>query len=255
MSGALLEPLMRFGQQRGRARDEQPHPSAMRAGQTPVRRGAVCSNVGTPIITVERGSRSSTLWDIKLRQHQHPRAGKERGMRRDKQPMHVKQRQHMQQDVTPPCIAFRLESPEFVERGCVGCQIAMRQHRALAATSGARRIKERRQIVGCTLRRLTIVRKRRSYGQQRAVALLSQCHHVAAARRVRDRLDLRQSCRSAHDNGRLGVAQKIVELGALISGVQWYVDEPRPQRGQIQHQTLGRFLDLNCDSIPGFQAE
>ena len=139
---------------------------------------------------------------VEPRQPQHPRSRQQRAVRGDEQTVHVIDRQRVQQDV-----AAR-EAPGFDEREAVRGEIAMREHRALRAAGGARRVKDAPRG-----------RRRRTRPSR-----------IRSAPRARDRGARPWSARSpalergdhaevvgiADDHARLRVAEEVGELG------RWY---------------------------------
>lgn len=61
--------------------------------------------------------------------------------------------------------------------------------------------------------------------------------------------------RVANDQRRRGIADKIVDLLDAIGGVHGEEHEAAAQAGQIDHQSLGRLLDLQGNAVAGLQTK
>ena len=66
----------------------------------------------------------------------------------------------------------------------------------------------------------------------------------------RERPHRRLDGRSAYDDRRLGVAEKISQLGFGIGGVQREIDAAGAQAAEVEKQRLGRLVDLHGDTFP-----
>jgi len=153
-------------------RDEQPHVAAgvaveARFRQQPrVHRGHAHEHGGL-------GQPAHHRRRIEPVHEQHAAARQQRRVGGHEQAMHVEQRQRMQQDILVAGVALLLEAPELVQHQRVGAQVAVRQHRALAATGGARGVQDGRQVIGAPAHGEERVRKRRSRFEHTAVAPLA----------------------------------------------------------------------------------
>jgi len=162
--------------------------------------------------------------------------------------MHVENRQRVQQHVVAAGFALLLEAPELVEHARVGGQIAVRQHRPLAAAGGARRVDDRRHVRAGPRHGGELVRERRRRLQQRAVSPLAERDHLRAAGLPRQRLQLGQPRRRADEDRRPHVVHEVRDLRRLVGSVQRHVGKASAQRRQVQHHRLGRLFDLHRDA-------
>ena len=131
----------------------------------------------------------------------------------------------------------------------------VREHGALGAPCGAGGVEEARQIVvgarHCHVRcRLLAGKIDEGAG---AIGLHArEGGHLVGGRSF---LDLRE-LRLGHDNdGGLGVADEILELGRHVGGVERIVDGAGLERRQIEHDVLDRLLDLHHDAVARLDAE
>ena len=238
LAGARLELAEGVGQQRRRTRDEQSH---VRAGGR-VEPGFVeQAHVHGGHTHEDSGARKVAhhLSRVELRQPDHLAAARERAVTRDEQPVHVKDRQCVQQHVA------RTPAPVLLERERIRGEVAVREHRALAATGGARGVENGREVVGATAHGLESIAARGRCREQRTGAVVAQREEVPHAVAARDRRDPRFVGGAAHDQPRLGVAHEVLHFGALVGRVQRQIHEPRAKRCQIEHQRLGRLVHLH----------
>ena len=141
--------------------------------------------------------------------------------------------------------------PEVLQNLRVRQQIAVAEHRALAAAGGAGGVEDRGQIAGRLRRDLVRVGKMRGAVEQRAGAVVVQREDVRHALLEGELADPREVPAGADHHRRLGVAQKIVQLGRLVGGVQRQVDEAGAQGRQVQHQRLDRLLGVRGHPAAG----
>ena len=174
---------------------------------------------------------------------QHATAVEQRGVDGHEQAVHVKDRQRVDQHVA--ALLRRSPTPVFLQHHGVGQQVAVRQHGALAAAGGAAGVQDGRQVIGPTLHRLLLVAAMRGALQQAAAAVVVQREHVARASLKGDLADPGEVAAAAHHHGRLGVADEVLDLGALVGRVQRQEGEARAQRGQVQDHGLDRFFHLH----------
>ncbi len=186
---------------------------------------------------------------VELREPDHRAAVEQRAVRGDEQAVHMEDRQRVDQHVA------RLPAPVVLQRERVGKQVAVAQHRALAAPRGARGVEDRGQVVGRAPRWLVAVAVQRGALQQRAAAIVVEREHVRRAGLERDLRHPAETASGAHHHRRLGVADEVLDLGRLVGGVERQVDEPRAQHRQVQHQRLDRLLGLRRDAAAGGQLE
>ena len=244
MAGAALKRGKGLGQQRCGAGHEEADVAADMAVEARLRQQP---HVVRGHAHHHGGARKTAhyLGRIELRQEQHARAGQQRRVRGHEQAMHVEQRQRMQQHVLVAGLALFLEAPELVEHQRIGTQVAVAEHRALAAAGGARGVQDGRQILGLARNRGKAVGKRRCQPEQRSVALLAECDHVRHPGDARQRRQFGLTLGRADEHRRLRIAQEVIDLRRLIGGVQRHVDQTGPQRRQVEHQSLRRLLDLH----------
>jgi hypothetical protein len=126
----------------------------------------------------------------------------------------------------------------------VGRQIVVRQHRALAAAGGARRVQDRGQIVvghGHGVKRIGM--RLRSV-EQRPGVIVVQREHMACARLGSRRAHPGQILVAAYNDRGLGIPQEVIDFARLVSGVERKVDVAGAQGRQVQHQRFGGFFYL-----------
>ena len=170
-------------------------------------------------------------------------------MQRHEQPVHMEDRQRVQQHVA------RHETPVDVQRLGVGGDVAVGDHGALGAPGRAGGIDERRKIVGLALggsAQGPLARRQlaegaaavRRHGQQRAHLVGGRCG-----------LDLGDALGRGDDDLGLGVADEILELGRRVGGVERVVDGADLEGRKVEVDAGKRLLDLRHDTIAGLQPE
>ena len=82
-------------------------------------------------------------------------------------------------------------------------------------------------------------------------AVRGQREHRRRGRQRRHRVE---SIRSADDHPRPGVADEVLELAALVAGVERHVDEPGAQAAEVQRQRVGQLVDLRDHAVAGHAA-
>ena len=110
----------------------------------------------------------------------------------------------------------RYASPNRLEGLRVRQQVAVAQHRALAAPGGAAGVEDGGQVVGAacgTTGRGGRQHEVRSALQQRAGAVVVEREHMRHAGLERELADPAGSCAGAHHHRRLGVANEVLNLG------------------------------------------
>ena len=245
VAGAGLKRRMRFGQQRGRAGNEQPH----RRGQ-----GAVKARiVQKPGVKGRHPHQNAGLWqkpqhrfDVKAGQKDHLAAGQQGYVCGDKKSVGVKNRQGMQQGIGGG------KPPEIRQNAGIGQQVPVAEHRAFGAARGARGVQDRCQIIGAA----------RGHGgggmplgKGGETALSCRVHgaHRNAQRRGHRRQS-RQIARIADQQARGGVLQKIVNLFRGIGRVQRQKHRAHPHRRAVQRQGLRGFVHLHRQPVAGAQS-
>ena len=81
--------------------------------------------------------------------------------------------------------------------------------------------------------------------QQRAGAVVIERKHVLRAGQKRHFAQPPEVAACTHQHRRFGIADEVVHLRALVGRVERQVHQARPQRGQIQHQRLDRFVHMS----------
>ncbi|MNI31128.1 hypothetical protein D3C73_850010 [compost metagenome] len=170
-------------------------------------------------------------------------------MRGHEQAVHVEDGQHVQQHVV------FAPAPIFVQHLRVGGQIAVRQHRALAAAGGAGRVQDGGQVFRLALHGLERLRQAARSVQQRARAVFVQRVDVRAAGLVGGALHPVLVLAGADHDGRLGIAQEVLDLGFAIGRVQRQVHQAGAQGGQVQQQRFRRLFYLHRHARPVGQVQ
>ena len=245
VTGPLLEFDMRFGEQRRRTRCEQPHVLAGGFGQA--------RNFQQPRIESRHTHHRRRFRQqphhpvgVEFRQEDHRGACEHHGVARNEKAVRVIDRQRVQEHILVG------EMPVFHERLRIGGEVVMRQHRALGAAGGARRIKDRGEIaaraggVGKFRRRF-----RGGFGQRALPARVERLHRANAVL-GRDLGKTRLFRRIAHNERRLGVANEIIEFGERVGGVERQIDRAGAQRREIKQQVFRRLFDLHRDAVARF---
>ncbi len=170
-------------------------------------------------------------------------------MQRHKQTVHVKDRQRVDQHIAPTVRpSGRRPAPVVLEHHGVGQQVAVREHRALAAPGGAAGVEDGGQIVGLPGRRRVAVAAMGGALEQAAGAVFVQGEHGLRTGLEGNLADPAEVLCAAHHHRRFGVADEIFDLGALVRGVQRQKHVPGAQGGQVEHRGLDRFLHLHRDA-------
>ena len=247
MAGLRLPFTMGLGEQRGGARDEEPHPRRGLDVQPLVLEkahveGRDAHQHGRPRHQLEDPV------DVELRQEDHRRAGEERDVGRDEEAVGVEDRQSMDQHVIGGV------GPSFAQRERVRDEVAVGQHRALGASGGARGVEQRGEIVGRALHRREVFRCRLCRVRQGPLALRVERDERRA--RLGGRLQQRLAPgRVADEDGGLGVADEVLDLCRGVAGVERQEGAARPHRAEIEDDRFDRLLDLGGDAVAGLHAE
>ena len=231
-------------QQRRRAGDEQAHVRARLARQrglgqhAHVQRGHAHEHGGLAAC-----ARSSAR-GVELLEPDHLAAVEQRAVERDEQAVHVEDRQRVDQHVAVGCQPqYRFSTCAFDE------QVAVREHRALAAPGRAAGVEDGGQVVGAPLHG-TCARRSCSAARSSSVPLRSsssvKTFFVPALNA--SLLTQPKLLAWAHHHRRLGVADEVVDLGRLVGGVQRQVDMAGAQHGQVQHQRFDDSFGLHRDA-------
>ena len=241
-----LERPMGLGQQRRGSRNEEPH--------VPCHFTREARIVQKPAVKGRHSHHRSGLRqqlqhavDIELRQEDHPSAGSQQNVCRHEQPMRVKDRQGMEQGVR--CS----KAPGLNKRVGVRQEVVMAQHCTFRAPGRARGVKDRGRFVGVASDSREILGRFGRTFDQRAGRRPTE-------RQQRDSLGVghrSQRClggRGADRNARLCIAEKIVEFGSRVRGVERQKQRPGAQAGKVQGQRLGRLLRLHRHPVAGLHS-
>ena len=134
----------------------------------------------------------------------------------------------------------------------------MGQHRALAAPGRAAGVDDSRDFVGLLDGGLMPVALAGGLLQQAAATVCVKGEHMrhpATMRLAGDLSDPVDVPARTHDERRLGIADEVLHLAALVGGVERQVDQAGAQHRQVQHQGLDRLLGLHGDSRARGQVE
>ena len=163
-----------------------------------------------------------------------------------KQTVYMEDGQSMDEHIATAFRATRLfPTPVILERERIAEHVAVREHRAFAAPGGAAGVEDRGQVIGLTRHRLVLVAVVRGPLQQAAGAVLAQCEHMLRPRLESDLADPAKVGRAANHDSRFGIADEILDLGALVGGVERQEHITSTQGRQVKHHRFDRFFDLH----------
>ena len=149
---------------------------------------------------------------------------------------------------SPPSAGVR--QPQYaLQRDGVREQVAVRQHRPLAAPGGAARVEDRGEVVARALRRRVPCRRSGGPFEQAAAAIVAEGEDEGRSGGERELGRPDEVLRRADEDGGLGVADEVADLVALVGGVERQVDVAGAQHGQVEEQRLDRLLDLHRDPL------
>ena len=149
-------------------------------------------------------------------------------MQRHKQAMHMKNRQAVDEHIT------LAPTPVVFEHLGIGEQIAVAEHGTFAAAGGAAGIDHGRQIV-CLARGDGVhIAVLRGTFEQAALALVVQGEHVVRTGLKRQFADPSEIARATDQHRGFGIAQKILQLGALVGHIERQIHIAGAQRGQVE---------------------
>ena len=241
MAGALLPRGEGVDEQRRRAGDEEPHVRRRLAREAALGQHA---HVERGHAHEDRGARhrGDRRLGIELVEPDHGAAVDERAMHADEQAMRVIDGQRVDEYVT--ALLGRSPAPVVPEHQRVREQVAVREHCALAAPRGAAGVEDAGQVVpGAPGGRVHITAVRGAL-QQAAVPVLPQREDMARARLEGDLGDPAEIAGRADDDGGLGIADEVLDLGLLVGGIERQKDETGTQRRQVQQQGFNGLFDL-----------
>ena len=180
---------------------------------------------------------------------QDARAGEQDGVHGDKKPVHMEDRQRVDEHVV------RGEAPEFAQHLRIRGEIAVGHHCALGPPGGPGGVDDHRQIA---LGALAVGESGRRAGHgiaEAAPARIVEGEQVLDAMGAGEVAEQSGRFRAAHHHARFGVAEEVAEFALLVSGIERQIAQPRAQRAQVQEQGLGRLVDLRRYPIAGLQAQ
>ncbi len=148
-----------------------------------------------------------------------------------------------------------LPAPVVLQHQRIAQQVAVRQHRALAAPGGAAGVEDRRQVVGAFARRRVLLAHQRRAVEQAAAAVVAEREDVARAGLERQAREPGEVLRRAHHHGRFGVADEVFDLGLLVGGVQRQVHIARALHCEVEHQRLDALFGLHRHARAGRQLQ
>ena len=195
------------------------------------------------------GQVTQHLADIELRQQQHRRPALQHAVAGDEKAVGMEEGQGVQEHVTRP------ESPGTLQDLGVGSEVPMAQHRALGTPGSARGVEQRGRIAGRADDAVLQGREGCRRIGQGALAVAVEIEHRPHPPMRGERFELPPGLRAAHEQRRLRIAEKIVELRFRIGGVEGEVDEARPQTAEVEEQGTGRLLHLHRHSIALLQTQ
>jgi hypothetical protein len=247
VAGAGAEGAVRLGEQRRRAAGEQPHMGAGLAGEA-----GMLEQARIERRHAHHGGRlrqqPQHLVGIELLQEDHRAARDHHGIGGGEQAVRVIERQRVKEHVLVG------ETPALHQHLRVGGEIAVAEHRALGAAGGSRGVEDGGEV-GLGAGDVGEPGGRAHGGlDQRALAAGIERVEGGDAVALRHRREAVAPGRIAHHQGRLGVADEIVELRQRIGAVERQIDRARPQRREIEHQVFGRLLHLHGHAVAGLHA-
>ena len=160
-------------------------------------------------------------------------------MNGNEQTVDMKNRQRVNQHIA------LCPAPVVLQHLCIAQQIAVRQHRALAAARGAAGVQNRRQVISLTHHDFMLVAAVGGAIQQRAGAVVIERKDMLRAGGKRQFAEPAEIGAAANHHRRLCIADEIVHLGTLVGGVQWQKHVAGAQGGQVKHHRLDRFFNLH----------
>ncbi|ESX22226.1 hypothetical protein X766_01885 [Mesorhizobium sp. LSJC255A00] len=247
VAGALAPGVVRFGEQRRRAGNEQAD-VLRRLGIQPVLLQEPGIEGRHPHQHCRAGQERDDAAGVEFLLEQHRGAGHQGDVGGDEQAVRVEDRQGMDQHVIPG------ETPLLDQHARIGGQVFVAEHGALGASGGARCVKDCGQIVrparhGVEIRGLLC----RQFGQ-RALTIAAK-REGGSTRRVRQRRDSAGAGRVADDQPRLGITEEIAEFGQRVGGVERQEDRAGAQAGEVKENAFRAFFDLHGNAVARLDAE
>ena len=138
-----------------------------------------------------------------------------------------------------------LTSARVLDSRCV------RDHRALRTARRAGRVEQGRQIIDAARYGAVLAAPGRGEIGERAGAVGFEQQRRADPVLLRERRQLREARALAHQQRRLRIAEKVVELGGRVARIERVIDRTGLQAGEIKHHVGQRFLDLDGHPVAG----
>ncbi len=157
----------------------------------------------------------------------------------------MEDRQHVDQHVA------RLPAPVVLERERVAQEVAVAEHRALAAPGGAAGVEDGGQVVGRAHGRHVHIAVPGGPVEQAAGAVFVEREDVRRAGLESDLAHPAEVLARAHHHARLGVADEVLDLAGLVGGVERQEHQAGAQHGQVEHQCLDRLFGLHGHTRSG----
>ena len=259
VAGAFAPKLEGLGQQRRRARDEDAQLGA---------------DIGVEAVFLQQAhvirrhahhhgaawQQGEHAFGVELGQKDLLGTGDQGAMAGDEQAVHMKERQRMQQHIAPAGFglfapARITPAPVIAQHQRIAAQIAVGQHRALAAAGGARGVQDGGKVVAAPFDTTETIRLMRGTFEQGTGAVIAEGVHMPNAVLERELGQPWEIVRRTNEDRGFGVADEVGDLGLLVGGVERQIDETRAQTGQVKHQRLDRFFGLAGDARAGRQAQ
>ena len=218
-------------QQRRRAADEEAHAAARLARQ---RRLGEQAHVQRRHAHEDArpGQLANHRLGVEAREPEHPGAGEQRAVRGDEEAVDVEDRQRVDQHVA--AFVGSAPAPVALQRLRVRQQVAVAEHRALAAPGRAAGVEDRGQVVAVALGGRVRVAEVRRPLEQAAAAVVVEREDVARAGREGELGRPDEVRRPADDDRGLGVADEVADLVALVGGVERQVDVAGAQHREVE---------------------
>jgi hypothetical protein len=226
VAGALLEGDVRLGEKRRASGGEEAHmrgklPGEARIVEQPRIEGRHAHHRGRPRQPFDE------LVDLQRRQEDHRTAGKQDDVAGDEQAVRMEDRQRVQEHVVPG-------EPPCLDKGPgVGKQVVLRQHSALRAPGGARRIEEGGEVPTLSRHGIEARGLPGCLFRERPAAVAVQRLEVRAGLR-RDRRQRGLRGLVADHEARLGVVDEIFDLVRRIGGIERQEDGAGLDAGRIE---------------------
>ena len=243
MAGHRLEARVGLGEERRRARGEEPHVGDAVAGEARIVEEAGVE--GRDAHHRRRlGQAVDHLVDLEARQPDHRAARQQDDVGGDEEPVGVEDRQGVEEDVAVG------EAPGRDQHLGVRDEVVVGQHRALRAPGGARRVEDRGEVVGPAVDRGERGRGIADAVGERAVAL-----SVEGLEAGRQRREAFGAARIADEQRRARILDEVRDLVRGIGGVERQEDDAGSEGGEVEGEGLRCLLDLHRHPVAGPEAD